>query len=145
MNEIIPNLYIGEMNEGAFFHQLGTMHVLSVMWGEADQSPPGVTNIMTTNPLLGLNPVADCELMNEAADWIHDSLQTGKPVLVHCAFGMERSPLTVMWYLMQYKGMTLDAAFTLVKEKRGMVADRRHWLPADYHEYVHRGIVKQAA
>lgn len=49
------------------------------------------------------------------------------PLLVHCMAGVERSPLTIVWYLMS-KGMTIDDAYKLVKSKRPQVEDRRQWL-----------------
>ena len=49
-------------------------------------------------------------------------------VVVHCAMGMERSPLTVIWYLHKYQGMTLDEAYAITREKRESTIDRRNWI-----------------
>jgi protein-tyrosine phosphatase len=67
--------------------------------------------------------------MDQAADWIHHHLEQGDKVLVHCAFGIERSPLTVVWYLMRYWDMNLTAAYDLVLAKRPEAQYRGAWLP----------------
>jgi hypothetical protein len=134
MNEILPRLYVG----GATDAQLvdGVYSLLNVMWdGEEFCFPKYATHMKT----LGFNrkteiTETDIPVMEAAADWIHERVSSGQHVLVHCAFGMERSPLTVLWYLMRYHKMSLDEAYSLLKKKREEVLDRREWLP----EFVQR-------
>ena len=49
-------------------------------------------------------------------------------IVVHCAMGMERSPLTVVWYLHKYHGKTLDEAYGIVQSARESTVDRRSWI-----------------
>ena len=49
-------------------------------------------------------------------------------VVVHCAMGMERSPLTVVWYLHTYQDMSLDEAYKTVQTARPVAVDRRYWI-----------------
>ena len=49
-------------------------------------------------------------------------------VVVHCAMGMERSPLTVMWYLTKYHNKTIDEAYDMIRQVRPVVLDRRDWI-----------------
>jgi len=49
-------------------------------------------------------------------------------IVVHCAMGMERSPLTVVWYLHTKLGKTLDEAYDIVMNARASVVDRRSWI-----------------
>ncbi|MEC7906176.1 MAG: dual specificity protein phosphatase [Verrucomicrobiota bacterium] len=51
-----------------------------------------------------------------------------REVVVHCAMGMERSILAVVWYLHTEAGMTLDEAYDMVSEARPIAVDRRHWI-----------------
>ena len=53
---------------------------------------------------------------------------TDNKIVVHCAMGMERSPLTVVWYLHKYLGMTLDEAYSIVSSSRESTIDRRSWV-----------------
>lgn len=52
----------------------------------------------------------------------------GREVVVHCAMGMERSVLSVVWYLHVDTGMTIDQAYDMVFEARPIACDRRHWI-----------------
>ena len=39
-------------------------------------------------------------------------------VIVHCAGGINRSPVTVVWWLCRYRGLQLQEAWDLVKMQR---------------------------
>jgi hypothetical protein len=73
---------------------------------------------------------------------IHDALQDGKKVLVHCVGGMHRSPLVVAWYLyifntfngQAYEDYTVEDAYDLICTKRPIVQRRTYWLPDDIRE-----------
>ena len=49
-------------------------------------------------------------------------------IVVHCAMGMERSVLGVIWYLATKQGMTLNRALELAQEKRPIAQDRLNWI-----------------
>jgi atypical dual specificity phosphatase len=55
---------------------------------------------------------------DSAAGQIHEWLQSGKRVLVHCFAGVSRSVTAVIWYLMRYEGHAWDDALALVKRHR---------------------------
>ena len=68
-------------------------------------------------------------MLNEAALCMRKALvEEGRDVVVHCAMGMERSVLAVVWYLHVEAGMTLDDAYDTVSEARPIAVDRRHWI-----------------
>ena len=60
--------------------------------------------------------------------WILEN--SDKNVVVHCAMGMERSVLAVVWYLHKYQGMSMDEAYDTVGIARPIAADRRDWIQA---------------
>ena len=70
------------------------------------------------------------ETLDELADlmdnWLSDDDKY--KVVVHCAMGIERSPLTVVWYLHKYTGLTLDEAYALVRKARPVAVERRYWI-----------------
>jgi dual specificity MAP kinase phosphatase len=49
---------------------------------------------------------------------IDNAVNSGLKVYVHCRNGHARSPSLVTAYLVKYKGMSLDDAYKLIKEKR---------------------------
>lgn len=54
----------------------------------------------------------------ESADFIHNAIQNGGNVLVHCHAGISRSSTICISYLMQYHNLSYDAALSLMKSKR---------------------------
>lgn len=129
MNEVIPRLFVGDQVDAQQMD--GKMPILNTMWdGEEMFFPKHATHMKTLffNRQTEITET-NIPVMEAAADWIHERLSNGQHVLVHCAFGMERSPLTVLWYLMRYHKMSLDEAYSLLKKKREEVLDSREWLP----------------
>lgn len=129
MDEILPHLYLGDMNDGAA--AIPYMDVLCVMWTGEPNITPGATHIQTTD-FDGLKQPFTCITeMDKAADWIDRRVQDGFNVLVHCAYGVERSPLTVVWYLMRHRQMDLADAYSLVLDRHPSAQYRGGWLPEE--------------
>lgn len=149
MNEILKGVFVGDMSEAstAIYNE---MAVLSVMADGEEGGSDRAHHIPTTtfhldDGEMGFRTTADCQKLNEAADWILEQMAQNNRVLVHCTFGMQRSPLTVAWYMMRHFNYTLDDAFLILKRKRGMVQDRRDWLPLNWETMVKDGLRKVAA
>ena len=68
--------------------------------------------------------------MNAFADLVDLKLNTedDTKIVVHCAMGMERAPLAIVWYLHKRTGISLDDAYQKVVEARPIVLDRRGWI-----------------
>lgn len=90
-------------------------------------------------PILAVKPnshvdrngaVASIEALDSAAELIGHFVEMDKPLLVHCKGGVERSPLTVAWYLVKSKHFnTLLEAYDFLKAKRPVISQRLFWLP----------------
>jgi len=82
---------------------------------------------------------ADINKLNLLAALIPQGLLRGR-VLVHCAAGVERSPLAVSWYLLHYRSEfkfnSLEEAFALVKSKRPNVENRLDWIRKNDSEEI---------
>jgi protein-tyrosine phosphatase len=117
MTEIIENLFVGDMDDArAGFNGL----IICVLEERPLDEPADAAWI----PFMA-DGVRSLEL---TADTIDDALNDARPVLVHCGAGSERAPLAVAWYLNRRRGMTLDDAYALMRERRPIVRDRRVWL-----------------
>lgn len=58
------------------------------------------------------------EILDEGVAFIHEHVQAGNTVLVHCAKGRGRSVTLLAAYLMRYEGMSYEEADVLMTEKR---------------------------
>ena len=78
-----------------------------------------------------VGPEALRETLNFITDEIHNVIKTtDKKVVVHCYMGMERSVLSVVWYLKRYHGKTIDEAYQIVANVRPIAIDHRSWIAA---------------
>jgi len=64
--------------------------------------------------------------LNKIAKCIDNNIDEG--VVVHCSMGMERSPISVVWYMHTYQGFTIDQAYDIVRQARPITMDHREWL-----------------
>lgn len=53
-----------------------------------------------------------------ASDFIEQARNEGRVILVHCRGGVSRSPTIIIAYLIKYRDMDLQQAFTLVRKCR---------------------------
>ena len=78
-----------------------------------------------------IGPVVLRETLNLVADEIHNVIETTKRrVVVHCYMGMERSVLSVVWYLNRYKAKMIEEAYRIVGNVRPIAIDHRSWFAA---------------
>ena len=61
------------------------------------------------------------QVAGEAIAIIDAVAKNGEHILVHCSAGISRSPAIIAAYLIRRKGMRLNDALELLKEKRGAV------------------------
>ena len=115
-SEIIPNLYIGDLQDAASFRGM----IISVLPERFHEEPQHAILI----PFLGNGRAT----LDTTAALIDAALALGLPVLVHCEEGCERAPLTVAWFLTRRRGMTLNQAYDLLQNRRPIIRDRRRWL-----------------
>ena len=115
-SEIIPNLFVGDLQDAGRFDGM----IISVLPDPMAAEPERTIRI----PFLA-NGRATLDTTSALIDAGH---RVGMPVLVHCEEGCERAPLVVAWFLKTRRGMTLDGAYALIKNRRPMVKDRRAWL-----------------
>ena len=108
---------------GAFVAAAEGNFVINVA-GETD-SPCDIKE--PEDPRIG--PEALRETLDRIADEMHNVIETtDKKVVVHCYMGMERSVLSVVWYLHRYEGKTIDAAYQIVANVRPIAIDHRSWI-----------------
>jgi hypothetical protein len=69
------------------------------------------------------------ELLMQAARHINKVLWSGKDLLVHCGAGMERSPLTIAWWMFTTGiASSMAQAYDILQAARPIVANRENWI-----------------
>ena len=82
--------------------------------------------------------------LDEAVQMIKAFHDQGKRVIIHCAWGMERAPLTVAYFLSGSVKRSIDtlpdikAAYEQIRKVRPFVLDRTTWWPTPYQPTVWR-------
>ena len=115
-SEIIPNLFVGDLQDAQRFEGV----IINVLPDLIEGEPAHAIHM----PFLS----DGIDSMERSAALIDEALARGKRVLVHCEEGCERAPLVIAWFLRTRRAMTLDQAYALLKSRRPMVEDRRRWL-----------------
>lgn len=81
----------------------------------------------------GIHGRVNMDQIDKAATLMTGRLDAGVKLLVHCAAGIERSPLTCAYWLRKMGvHSTLAAAYTHLKIIRSIVEDRTVWLPMEH-------------
>jgi protein-tyrosine phosphatase len=130
---IEPNLYLGDWQNALSFRTWGS--TLCVIETHPADRYDGMTYYIPIlehdeDSLAMIPPRALIHKLDEACEIIDDHILNEKDILVHCWAGVERSPLTLAYWLVKSKRQpNLDEAYKFLKSKRPIVEDRRVWLP----------------
>lgn len=127
ISEIVRRLFIGTRYDAETWTGFG----ISVLEFRAPTLPPTTVHIpildLAWDMSSGLTPRALRPQLEQATEAIDQGLSRGERVLVSCGMGIERSPLTVAWFLHRRRGMSLDDAYTLIRARRPEVESRIEW------------------
>jgi protein-tyrosine phosphatase len=128
--EIVHNLYLGNLDDAFRLSKQGFKNICVLEYPET--VPVGTLSRPILDPKTGF---ASTNSLTRASWLIYNLLRKGHKVLVHCAAGIERSPLTIAWYLVQSgRSKNLTKAYDLIFEKRPIVQSRLNWLPFEAGE-----------
>ena len=129
MDEIISRIFVGTLEDAV---KTASAHPDWIILCVLEQCPASEPACAIHVPLLEISPkgpVVNAVRLEIACAIIDNAHGSGYNVLVHCQAGVERSPLTVAYWLATRSQMSLDEAYLLLQHQRPIVEDRRTWLP----------------
>ena len=120
-NEIVSGIYIGDITSDTDFDGDRICVLENACANGCEHFP--ILQIGSDG-----QPFASSINLDRVADRVEQSLINNRKILVHCGAGVERSPLSVVWYLHKKKNLTIEEAYKFVMLKRPEAQDRRVWL-----------------
>jgi len=122
-NEIIPRLWLGNRYAAANEDDFLLKHNITTVFN-ASKEIPFHDSVKTRYRIAvddNLRPSEIANMTKWAPEIVYNVLKeynAGKPILVHCAAGMQRSAAIVAMFLIAYKNMTADEAIQYIHERR---------------------------
>jgi hypothetical protein len=100
--------------------------------GILDRPPPGIETVLNVcetedpykvevhrwEPMLDLGPPPSLDWLREQVEFIDRQRKAGRPILVHCRAGINRSVTVVAAYLMWRDGLSRDEALEIIANQR---------------------------
>lgn len=81
----------------------------------------------------------------EASTYVEESVESGKPILVHCLAGQGRTMCVIAAYLIKSKGMNADDAMCRLRRSRpGAVEERQEAILREFASQVGRTATTRA-
>ncbi len=132
-NFVIGSIYLGDMVSAAKFEgdRLCVHEMVPYYVGQFHHIPILAKKPKSTTDRTGA--VVSMPQLEAACDLIQKYYVANKPLLVHCHGGIERSPLTLAWWLFTKTShvYNLDEAYAYLKLARPAISPRFFWLPKD--------------
>ncbi|KAI0322888.1 hypothetical protein OF83DRAFT_1091072 [Amylostereum chailletii] len=118
MNEILPGLWVGDMQSVKDVQTLQENNIHSVL--SAMRGKVAVNETFLKRQIL-LDDTEDADVLQHlipAITFIQAELEKGRGVLVHCQAGMSRSATLAAAYVMYSKGIDVQSAIELIQKAR---------------------------
>jgi hypothetical protein len=119
-HEVLPGLWVGDQWACEIARERG-MRRLCVLEGSC--AVPACRHYRILSPDGSAEILRLDSSMREISD-----IWPQKRLLVHCGAGVERSPLTLAWFLMRRLYVSLDDGYAWLKKCRPVVEDRQSWI-----------------
>ena len=121
MSNILPNLFLGSMNDANNSYPKYD-HIISLLaYGQKLYLPINNHSIYQINDDYRDNLF---KIIYQVADQLEYILYEKKNVLIHCHAGVSRAPSMVIGYLMIKKNMSYENAYMHVKCRRNIICPK---------------------
>lgn len=122
INEIVPNLYLGDFASAAnreTLREQGFTHIITAILGVDEMYPDDFKYLIL--PLRDVRSEDIFSVFPDSYTFIREALNEGGKVLVHCMAGASRSATIVAAYLVKEFGLTAEQSIDFLQNKRNVV------------------------
>lgn len=118
---IIPGLFLGNERSSRNLNWLNENKIQVIITVNLDVfHHPGIDHHFI--PVTDQASVKIDQFFARSYKWIHEALQKGRNVLVHCQMGISRSATIVCSYLIRSQNLSFENAMKLIKSKRSFAS-----------------------
>jgi|GEM_PF-5536522 len=118
--------------QNAFAYGKGAILSINEEWERGTEEHRGTTLPITSKQFnqLGVNyksydqldhSLVEFDILESAADYIHEQISSGKNIYVHCVAGKGRSSQCIAAYLIKYHGFSAQESVDFIKSKRSVI------------------------
>lgn len=121
-SRITPNLYVGGQhvnNEGMDLE--GITAIVNMREDYYSDEKRGIGGKRHLHLATRDNTPPSLEALDKGADFIHQEINTGGKVYIHCGVGIGRAPSMAAAYLIKYENMTTASAMALITKTRPFI------------------------
>lgn len=124
LSRITPQLYVGGQHRAkgwAAMEREGITAVLNMRENKHDDIVDGIDGERHLHLATRDNTPVPFESLDAAADFIHDEIERGGRVYVHCGVGVGRAPSAAASYFIKHRKLSATQALATIREVRPFI------------------------
>lgn len=130
-SRITPNLYVGGQHTHLTGMDLeGITAIVNMREDHFSDEKRGLGGKRHLHLATRDNTPPSLEALDKGADFIHQEINTGGKVYIHCGVGIGRAPSMAAAYLIKYENLSAAKAMSLIRKTRPFV----HLTPKQYKQ-----------
>lgn len=145
-SRITPNLYVGGQHVNVEGMDLeGITAIVNMREEHYSDEKRGIGGKRHLHLATRDNTPPSLEALDKGADFIHQEINTGGKVYIHCGVGIGRAPSMAAAYLIKYENMTTASAMALITKTRPFIhLTKKQYQQLQTFEEASRKAKKQA-
>jgi len=145
-SRITPNLYVGGQHVNQAGMDLeGITAIVNMREDYYSDEKRGIGGKRHLHLATRDNTPPSLEALDKGADFIHQEINTGGKVYIHCGVGIGRAPSMAAAYLIKYENMTTASAMALITKTRPFIhLTRKQYQQLEAFDEASRKAKKQA-
>lgn len=122
MSKIAKKIYLGNWFDAQNMNFLKRSKISHILCCSAELRPMFPSHFEYKHIRANDHPAFNLSIhFDSAANFIHNAIETGTGIFIHCYAGVSRSTTCLVAYMMKYRGMTISGAINFIRKKRSII------------------------